>query len=165
MICLPSAPWDDRDEVAPDWSPCCIGSSFRGPTGCTCWVREYDPPKTDHRLIRRAAPTRVAPEMCHDCAYRPDSPERTLESRKLDLERIARADGEGVFWCHQGGMRRVVAMVHPDGRRYEPEADSYDPPIREGRPYLPDGRPAQICAGFAARRRAAGLPEKPRNIR
>lgn len=137
---------------------CCIGAAVDGPHRCTCWVEVFDldqaPPLAD-------ADHAVRPQMCDDCAYRPGSPERAGDEHAAGdaelLERIA-ADAKP-FWCHQG-MRRPLAFRHePTGT--EMPADNvggaelaYRPPIVDGRPFRADGTPADLCAGWDARRRA-----------
>ncbi|MES2210933.1 MAG: hypothetical protein V4515_12245 [Chloroflexota bacterium] len=124
-----------EDLAAEAW--CCYGAVDRGPGGCNCWTPIFD-------LRQRKVRTDVEPETrasrCHDCAYRPDSPER---QRGEALEALPN------FWCHQG-IRRPKAFRHPDGR-VRPVEDSadYQPPMVAGVPYRASGRPADRCAGWA----------------
>jgi hypothetical protein len=97
-------------------------------------------------------------KMCEDCAYRPNSPERTgadhVAGSQDFLDRIV-ATGE-TFNCHQG-MRRIKGWVHePTGTKwaYEGLEAAYAPPIIDGVPYKADGTPGNICAGWAAKRLA-----------
>lgn len=146
------APWDDR---ADEDAYCCMGAANYGAAGCTCWEAIYDPPRQSRKL-REDLPTPEREAMCADCAFRPGSPERTEGTgREIDVSDVA--TGHGIFWCHQGGMQRIVRYEHPDGRVHVPPVDNYDPPIKDDRPYLSDGMPASVCAGYAAHRRAAGL--------
>lgn len=136
---------------------CCYGSAVIGANGCTCWVSEHDiaqePPDTAVVPATRA-------EMCADCAFRPDSPERIGESAAAydqdDLDTMVHSTRDE-FWCHQG-MRLVLGRRHPAGvfvTQPDGEKLAYDPPIIEGVPYRADGSPGDRCAGLAARRRSA----------
>ncbi len=93
--------------------------------------------------------------MCHDCAFRPGSPERQGDERYHGsdgkLDELAWS-GEP-FYCHQG-LRRVVAWRHPADVEVPAGPDDYDPPVGLTMPYQADGTPAEVCAGWAARRRA-----------
>lgn len=135
---------------------CCLGAAVYGPGGCTCWERVHDldqtPPDTSIKPTTRAT-------MCGDCAFRPDSPERTGAENAAhdadDLDLLVVSDAP--FWCHQG-MRLVTAQRHPSGAvKAQPAGErlAYDPPIVDGVPYQADGSPGQMCAGQAAHRRAA----------
>lgn len=120
--------------------PCCAGTAFQGLAHCTCWDPVYD---RVHELIV-AGPPATRTTMCHDCAFRKDSPERKRGEDPADL---------GNFWCHQG-VRRAIAYVHPDGRRrIVPDEDGvpmgYDPVTRPGLIYRADGQPGERCAGWA----------------
>lgn len=127
---------------------CCYGATM---DRCTCWEPIHEPadqcePDTD-------PPRVVRPSPCADCAYRPDSPERTGDDRYRgstpgDLDRLAR--GDVPFHCHDG-MRRVVAYEHPSGAVHVVDTDHYDPPMVDGVPYRADGSPAFVCAGWRAR--------------
>jgi hypothetical protein len=141
---------------------CCYGAVARGPEHCTCWQPVYDAEQAP--VV--AQPVVVRSERCVDCACRHESPERRadrgedapeMQTSWDGVQRLVR-DGQP-FYCHQG-MRRVVAEVHPDGRRREVGAHAYRPPIAHGKPRKADGTPADICAGWAALR-AAHLAEKP----
>lgn len=139
---------------------CCIGAAMRGPESCTCWAAVYD---MDQVAPVPAEPTvRVKP--CEDCAYNTDSPEKrgdeTVDGDAGQLDAIVRR-GER-FFCHQG-IRRPLRFEHrPEdcapGDRLIPHATvpgdeaDYSPPIRSGVPYKADGSPADVCAGWAARR-------------
>lgn len=107
----------------------------------------------------------VMPRPCIDCAYRKNSRERTstdgVKHNGAFLDAIVEK-GEP-FWCHDG-MRQPVAWKRDDGlvltREQIAEGTSLDlqvevdyrPPIVGGIPYRADGRPADLCAGWAARR-------------
>lgn len=144
---------------------CCMGAAAMGPQRCTCWEPVYDleqaePDPTAVRLLGAGVQpvTRTVP--CHDCAYRPGSPERRGEegyagNQEL-LDHIV-ASGER-FWCHQG-MRKPIAWRHPSEATVPVEVDGYDPPRVEGVPYKADGQPGEVCAGWAARRRALAASE------
>jgi hypothetical protein len=93
--------------------------------------------------------------LCPDCAYRPGSPERSGDERyNGDAEFLNRIVETGeAFHCHQG-IRRAVKLVHPSGAEVEVPPGDYRPPIIGGVPYKADGSPGELCAGWAARRRA-----------
>lgn len=142
------------------WS-CCPAADSKGPLACTCWRPVYDrdqsdpDPKAVVGLALGEVELPQRPLMCGDCAYRPDSPERTgdaqYNSSPGELDRLARAER---FFCHDG-MRKPVAWRHPCGLRIATVSDGdYQPPIVEGVPYRADGRPGLLCAGWHARRRA-----------
>lgn len=133
----------------PDAGPCCMGWAVYGPHRCTCWVPVYDleqqDPQGGHMGLRA--------EMCHDCAFRPNSPERRGEAgyqgSAEDLNDMV--TGGSPFACHQG-IRRPVKWVHPSGAEIPGHPADYSPPIVNGTPYKADGTPADLCAGWAARR-------------
>ena len=145
-------PYGRLEMPDPVYGACCIGSAIRGPQYCTCWTAEYD---LEQAGLRPGKPGRRA-ELCGDCAYKPGSPERLGDDRYTGdgefLDRIVE-DGES-FFCHQG-IRRAVRLVHPSGDVVElfkdPPGD-YRPPIVDDIPYKADGSPADLCAGWAARR-------------
>lgn len=124
--------------------------------GCTCWESVYD-------LEQQPVNEELAPgqrtEMCADCAYRPDSPERSGDDRHTcsdegELDDIAR--GDNPFWCHQG-IRKPVAYRHASlGITMPSDTDAYDPPMRtldgRGIPIKADGTAADRCAGWLARK-------------
>lgn len=129
---------EDRDEER--YTPCCAGSAMGGPDDCTCWAPVFDhvqdPPVE--------GPTETRREMCGDCAFRKDSPERRRGEDPGDL---------AGFWCHQG-VRLAIAYIHPDGRRRKvPDVDGvpvdYQPAQRGGRIFRATGQPGQRCAGWA----------------
>lgn len=133
---------------------CCYGSVEDGPAGCSCWEPVYD--LVQHPPVLAGFETRT--EMCADCAYRPDSPERTGDDRYAHgevLDEIVLNDATP-FWCHQG-IRKPVAWTHPCGITIKASTDAYEPPElidpRTGRryPLKANGRPADRCAGWAAR--------------
>ena len=133
---------------------CCDGSAVKGPQYCTCWTPRFD---TDQEPTVEGEPgTRAA--MCEDCAYRPGSPERSGDERyngdQEFLDQIV-VTGER-FFCH-AGIRQAVKLVHPSGAEVDLLAlapGDYRPPIVDGIPYKADGSPGDLCAGWAARRRA-----------
>lgn len=131
---------------------CCMGEATQGPDHCTCWVPVYE--RDQEKPDEKAVPgTRT--EQCEDCAYRADSPERQgdeeVDGTPELLERIV-VEGQP-FWCHQG-IRRPLLWKHPSGMTVDGSASDYKPPIVDGVPYQADGRPADICAGWSARRAA-----------
>jgi hypothetical protein len=139
---------------------CCWGAIMRGPDGCTCWTPIFDteqaqPDEQTVKLLAAGVQPVTRQRPCGDCAYRPDSPERRGDDGVTGdqelLDRIA-ATGER-FWCHQG-IRRPIAWRHPSGAEIGGSDADYRPPIVDGIPYRADGSPAEVCAGWAARRRA-----------
>jgi len=140
----------DRPET-PTTGMCCMGSAARGAGGCTCWVAEYDveqaEPRTDGLLFG------CRDSMCRDCAFRPDSPERTDDPDAAgDQELLDELVATGQpFWCHQG-MRRPVRYRHPSGVVVEASPLEYAPPQLGAVPCKADGSPADLCFGWAARR-------------
>lgn len=141
---------------------CCYGAAERGPTECTCWTPEFDVEQStpDIEAVVGFALGEMDPprreRMCGDCAYRPESPEKTgaesVDGDAAMLERLA-ADGTR-FWCHDG-MRTPVAWRHPAGIRIPAVGvGDYQPPIVDGVPYRADGQPGLLCAGWLARNRA-----------
>lgn len=157
-ICA-SAPWPDAGGGA-----CCIGAAVYGPERCTCWEPVYDLEQQPQvpGLLSTAQPTQ-----CHDCAYRPGSPERNGdEGYKGDQEALDDYVVRGApFWCHQG-MRHVVKWVHPSGMEVPGHPAAYKPPVvieqavagddstRRPLALKADGTPADLCAGWVARRLA-----------
>lgn len=139
---------------------CCWGVVNDGPAGCLCWdpVHDLDQQPPDPQAVRLLA-AGLEPStrdgMCGDCAYRPESPEKTGDPTYRGdpefLELIA--ENGHRFWCHDG-MRRTLRLVHPSGMEIDGHPGAYDPPIIDGIPYRADGRPAALCAGWAARSRA-----------
>lgn len=130
---------------------CCDGSAAKGPQYCTCWTPVFD---TDQAEPQPGDPgTRGV--LCQDCAYRPGSPERQGDERyNGDAGFLARIAEKGTpFFCHQG-IRRAVKLVHPSGAEVEVPPGDYQPPVIDGVPYKADGSPGELCAGWAARRRA-----------
>jgi len=136
---------------------CCIGAAVYGPDRCTCWTEEHDleqqPPQAD-LLPLPPVPVR----MCADCAFRPNSPERTgvagYQGDADSLDALV-ASGEP-FWCHQG-MRKVARLRHPSGAVIDGHPAAYDPPIVGSVPYKADGTPGNVCAGWLLRRAKAGV--------
>lgn len=122
---------------------CCEGAAAFGAGRCTCWEPVYD---CEQQPVC-AGPMHVRSEMCRDCAFRPDSPERRGDARyshaeEGDLDELLLAE----FACHQG-MRRKLKMRHPSGFEVAIEIDAYAPPDWF-RPQKADGSPADLCAGW-----------------
>lgn len=137
-----------------DGIPCCMGYAVSGPAACTCWEPIYAPDA--QALPDRAAPTETMPARCSDCAYRRDSPERRSDPTAMaDADDLDRLPAAGIpFWCHDG-LPRILAYAHPSGAVIALGAtwvSHYAPPVVDGRPYRADGRPAALCAGWAAAR-------------
>jgi hypothetical protein len=163
FACGPGHQMIDRFPPVGDGN-CCWGALVRGPESCLCWQPVYDlnqqaPDATAVTLLRAGIEPTTRTTMCGDCAYRPNSPEKnsdpTYNGDPEFLERIAR-DAER-FWCHQG-MRRPLKWVHPSGQEIPGSDAAYDPPkakVDNGFvPFKADGTPAELCAGWDARRRA-----------
>lgn len=136
---------------------CCYGSAEYGPDRCTCWTPVYDVvqqrPRTD-------LSSGAMPAMCGDCAFRPNSPERTgAENVAGDWETLqGYVTGGQPFWCHDG-FRLPVAWFHPPSLTWHlvVEDVAYTPPIQRDEhgistPYRHDGRPGDLCAGWTALR-------------
>lgn len=135
---------------------CCYGAAFTDGEKCTCWTAELEPtPSTDVQ----EGPMPVNTARCGDCAYRRDSPERQMRGGD-QMPFMA----DGIFLCHIG-MPRAVAFTHSCGERRETPPgtryDDYRPIERDGRAWQADGRPAVVCAGWAADHRAY-LAAQPR---
>jgi hypothetical protein len=128
--------------------PCCMGSAVYGPDRCTCWRPVYEP----RQEPAKDGPRRIRPTMCADCAFRPDSPERTGDQRYEHSHEEALAElVHGEFVCHQG-MRRLAREVHPSGAVAEAMPGAYEPTSYA---LKADGSPADYCAGWwAAKQRA-----------
>lgn len=131
---------------------CCYGEALGGPERCTCWVPVYD--------IEQAIPVppagpkgiQVRGKLCGDCAFRNDSPERADEWTEEVLLGLPAA-GE-LFWCHDG-MRRPAHWEHPDGRTVPGSTADWRPAMIGPMPFRASGEPGLLCAGWAARTRAA----------
>lgn len=131
---------------APDpLAPCCYGSAdSEDGTGCTCWTSVLDREAT--RDVQEG-PSPIRSVMCGDCAYRPGSPEREEEGGDPPDYTLRQP-----FYCHTG-MPRAVGYRHPalgDAVVPAPTDDDYRPMIRNGLAWQADGRPAVLCAGWAA---------------
>lgn len=154
-------PEPDDGWPAHEIEPCCYGYVDDGWRGCDCWVpvfsaeRQTPPDAEVVQLLGAGIEPNSRDQMCPDCAYRPESPEKLGDQRYRGdadfLEEIAR-NGER-FWCHQG-MLIVKAWRHPSGVEIPGAPGAYVPPIVGGVPYQTDGRPGEVCAGWNARRRA-----------
>lgn len=139
----------DYDEI----TGCCWGEAVKGPEHCLCWVPVYDLDQADPVPPASPDDITVRPRMCGDCAYRPDSPEQADDYLREALMSLPE-DGQ-TFWCHDG-IRRPIRWEHPDGRTVAGNSADYQPPMKCGVPFRADGRPAALCAGWAARTRRAG---------
>lgn len=142
---------------------CCYGAVQDGAGGCTCWVPEFDadqvPLDEQHvQLLAAGVEPTVRPGgMCGDCAYRPDSPERTgADGYKGDADTLETYAAVGHrFWCHDGLLRVVQWRHEPSGTTIDAHPATYTPPIdKRGVPYKADGSAGYLCAGWDARRRA-----------
>lgn len=152
----------DHDKDFPDAGngTCCIGAAVYGPHRCTCWEPVFDleqapVDKTAVQWLGAGVTPVTRTRMCGDCAYRPNSPEKSGDETYAGdpdfLEGIA-VNGER-FWCHQG-LRKPIAWRHPSGVEIPAHPGGYDPPKVNGVPYRADGSPGELCAGWDARRRA-----------
>lgn len=131
---------------------CCMGAAVYGPGRCTCWESHYTEEQED--VVQGPPAVRVT--ACVDCAFRPRSPERSGDERYQhsaagELDDVA--GGDIPFFCHQG-MRRVLRLTHPAGGEIEAAPAAYEPAGGDGIAYKANGLPADICAGWAARRKA-----------
>jgi len=128
---------------------CCYGAIMNGPQACTCWQPVYD---LEQQPLR-PGDLGLRGSMCGDCAFRPGSPERSGDpSYQGDGEFLDEIVITGeLFACHQG-VRRVIRWVHPSGAEISGHGGDYRPPLVNGRPFKADGTPADLCAGWAARR-------------
>lgn len=128
---------------------CCMGAAVYGKDRCTCWEPVYD---LEQQPLEPGG-MGLRTKMCADCAYRPNSPERTgTEGYNGDAEFLDGLILSGEFFaCHQG-VRRPVAWRHPSGVEIPGHPAGYAPPLLDGKPHKADGTPADLCAGWAARR-------------
>jgi hypothetical protein len=136
-----------------------MGSALDGPSGCTCWRPVYD-------LDQQTPDTTLIPEvratMCGDCAYRPNSPEKSGDpAAAADGEKLRALVADGVpFWCHVG-IRRPTHWAHPSGATTPGDPLDYSPPQRGSTPFKADGTPADLCGGWAAQRLKAVAEAAP----
>jgi hypothetical protein len=167
VSCSLNAPVEPRFPETGD-PGCCEGAAILGPHRCTCWqpVFDLEQAPVDQEtlaLLNAGVEPNTRRRMCEDnqagdrgCAYRPGSPERNgdphFQGDAEFLENLAAQDRR--FWCHQG-MRKITAWRHPSGMEIPDEPGAaYDPPIVGNVPWKADGTPGELCAGWAARRRA-----------
>lgn len=148
--------WSQNDQLPEvDWPVgCCIGGDMFGPEWCSCWVPVFD-------LVQQQpgpgqlldSPLKAKPQdgLCHDCAFRKNSPERQMGGPFEDELLEMATSQTDVFMCHQG-IKRPVRWVHPDGREVEGSPADYQPLYVDGIPYQADGEPALICGGYNIRR-------------
>lgn len=163
FVCSGSATPPAVVRVLAALTECCFGALEDGATGCTCWDPVYD--LEQQQPLDNPSPGQRT-EMCADCAYRPDSPERTGDDRHAcsddgELDDIAR--GDNPFWCHQG-LRKPVAFKHETlGIVVPADADAYEPLFRmvNGKrvPIKADGTAGDRCAGWLARRHQLAAAE------
>lgn len=154
-----------RELVRYDWR-CCDAArrpahAPLGPAGCTCWEPVYDldqrnpTPEVVAAVVLGRREIDIRDRMCVDCAYRPGSPERSGDPRYQGTpELLEDAAARARFFCHASedgvAMRRLVGWRHPGGMTLTVSGDDYQPPIVDRVPYLSDGTPAPLCAGWAA---------------
>lgn len=165
LICSPAETPSPVVRVLAELLHCCMGAAEDGPSACTCWEPVYDleqqPTAKDPQPGQRT-------EMCGDCAYRPDSPERTGDERHTcstegELDDIAR--GDNPFWCHVG-LRKPTGYRHETlGIVVPADTDTYDPlfAVLDGQriPIKADGTAGDRCAGWAARKKQLAVAEGP----
>lgn len=145
--------WARLNEGLPeaDWPVgCCEPNDLFGPEYCLCWEPKYDLEQQPVTPVGSWKDCQPRDGMCGDCAYRPDSPERTdgdgyMEESLLDMARSRNR----VFFCHENN-RKPVLWKHPDGREVPGDPADYQPPFADGVPYQADGTPSLICAGWWA---------------
>jgi len=129
-----------------DRPPCCWGA-VNGAEYCTCWRAVYDVEQAPPRPLTGPQDITPRPSMCADCAFKPGSPERSEHFTEEALLELPHSGDP--FWCHDG-MRRPTHWEHPDGRVVPGSPDDWQPVGINGIPYRADGRPALLCAGWAA---------------
>lgn len=128
---------------------CCMGAVVYGESRCTCWRPVYDTSQAPPQTVTSAEQLLAQPRMCHDCAYRPGSPERADEYLAEELHSLPSAGTP--FWCHQG-MRRPTHWEHPDGRRVDAHPDDWHPAKEGNFLYQAGGAAALLCNGWINRR-------------
>ncbi len=138
--------WWARQYPDADLTGCCHGELL-DPEQCVCWVPEYAEVQAPARPPAGPGDLEIAAAMCGDCAFRPGSPERADDWTAEALMELP-ATGRP-FFCHTG-IRRPLRWRHPDGRVVDGADDDYQPLIVGSLPYRADGRPALLCAGWAA---------------
>lgn len=143
--------WARTHPDAADAFGCCVGNDVLGAEYCTCWVPQYDLEQATPILVAGRGDVATRTGMCHDCAYRPGSPERSDGDGYMQEVLYDLARGGEPFYCHQQ-MRRPVRWLHPDGRVADADPKDYQPPIdrQTGVAYKADGTPGDLCAGWAA---------------
>lgn len=138
----------DEDSWPVEAYTCCSSSAMHGPDRCTCWRPVFEVEQATPRPPTCPDDLAAMKQMCGDCAFRKDSPERAdawAEETLMDL-----AVSGDPFWCHTG-MRRPAKWVHPDLGEVEGDTADWQPPIIAGIPYQADGAPGLLCAGWSAR--------------
>lgn len=134
----------------PEMMGCCMGSAVYGIDRCTCWRAVYSTRR--RKPVEGEVEVRASP--CVDCAYRPDSAERQDEFGSEHLDDLV--NGLGVFVCHQG-MAHIVEWRQPSGAVLPATRDevgaihTWAPRYIGNTAYKASGRPADLCAGWAAR--------------
>lgn len=127
---------------------CCIGNDINGPEYCLCWIPVF---AVDQQPAQPIGPDSIRARngMCHDCAYRPRSPERTDGERFMEDDLLDLATSGTPFWCHEG-IRRPAYWEHPDGRTVPADPADYQPAMLGPIVLRADGTPANLCGGWAA---------------
>jgi hypothetical protein len=137
------------DQHPEDLVICCMAAVATGAHRCTCWKPVYAQPQREPVPVDRPELLLTQATMCHDCAYRPGSPERADEHLTEEITTLPEVGTP--FWCHQG-MRRPTHWEHPDGRRIDAHPDDWHPARAGNFIYQQDGSPALLCAGWTYRR-------------
>lgn len=130
---------------------CCTGNDMNSPEYCLCWVPVFDLDQADPQLAGSWKDCEPQDGMCHDCAYRPNSPERNGNSYDEEVLLDLATSSQQVFFCH-AGMRRPKLWRHPDGREVPGDVKDYQPPFVDSIPYRADGRPGLVCGGWSVLR-------------
>lgn len=129
---------------------CCMAAVHNGPEACTCWTPILS--SAQQPLVQGSGPPIPRPGGC--CASCGVVDGLTDELNIQDAAIKGRP-----FYCHQG-FQRVVAWVHPDGRRREEDPEDpheYTPSCyHRGVPLKADGTPAFLCAAWAKWARLEG---------
>jgi hypothetical protein len=160
-VVIPNPQWAAQawaDAHPDDLNPACCWGSLYDAAKCTCWSPVYDTTQAPPQTVTSPELLTAQKRMCHDCAYRPGSPERADEYLAEQLHTLP--DAGTPFWCHEG-MRRPAYWQHPDGRRVDAHPDDWHP-AREGNfVYQADGSPALLCNGWMYRRLNTCRPQSP----
>ncbi|PTR42047.1 hypothetical protein C8K38_111216 [Rhodococcus sp. OK611] len=132
-------------------SLCCYGAAVYGDR-CTCWTAVLD---IEPSTAVEEGPNEANAKCCHDCAFRAGSPEREEMGGDPMPYRP-----DHPFYCHTG-FPHADHYTHPETDQTIPGRDGdYQPITHNGRTWRADGRPALVCAGWAAFNRAADSEQR-----